>query len=337
MISNLFNRLLRPINAWITTFVIVLHGLSMWALISMDSPERSEIKRAEPKSVQLQLVTLVTLPVETPRIENKLKSQLEPPLKQQPEKEVAKPIEKIKSVLEPIRKLEHQLKNEPLNPIKEQLTLKNETMNPVSIQEIEIKNPEERSEDEQSLVALVQAMTEQLDLESADISVQELVIKESRKIVKTTAEQEQDIAALIRAVTKQFNRDQANQQREAKKQVNRKRAEQDGLQATADNKPVNFLAEKAIWLDEHEPNVNLPLLVWRSTNARSGDIFTVLLELYIDKDGYITEVQLLESSGNQVIDATATVQVRSGQLHPLQQDGMPVNGIVPMSLSYEMP
>ncbi|WP_227671566.1 TonB family protein [Psychrobacter sp. 72-O-c] len=331
----------------------------------MESPERPEIEVIEPAAIQLELVTLTTSPAKNPHAEN---PRIAPQSVRQPKPQVkkisAKPVEanSVETVkpepdlvepLKPIEPLKPEPKKEQPEPIKVQPEPKEKTKTTVSAQDNITKESEklakEMAEEEQDLVALVQAMTGQFDPEPADISGQELVIKESKKTVKATSEEEIDLAAMIRAVTAQYNRDQARQRREATKQENRKRAEQDTLQAQADkgnkkqkqadtsDKPINFATEQASWLPEHEPNTSLPLPVWRETTARSGEVFTVLLELHVDKDGYITEVQLLQSSGNQIIDAVATVQVRAGQLKPLQQNGLPVNGIVPMSLSYERP
>jgi TonB family protein len=325
----------------------------------MESPERPEIKVIEPAAIQLELVTLATLPAENPRTTKPLiaaqsERQPKPQSKKQSAEPIkAKPVETVKPALdikplEPVEPLKLEPKKEQSEPIKEQPEPKEKPKTTVSAQNNITKNPEElakeMTEEEQDFVALVQAMTGQFDPEPADISGQELVIKESRKTVKATSEEEIDLAAIIRAMAAKYSRDQARQRREAEK-----RAGQDLSQAQSDkgnkkqkqtntnDEPVDFLEEQASWLPEHEPNTSLPLLVWRETTARSGEVFTVLLELNVDKNGYVTKVRVLQSSGNQIIDAVATVQVRAGQLKPLQQNGLPVNGIVPMSLTYERP
>lgn len=180
---------------------------------------------------------------------------------------------------------------------------------------------------------------------------------------------------MIRAVTAQFNRDQAIQQHALGKQTNRKLAEQEQWriqaaneeianmlklaatqaekqiadqvaideQADKNNKAnksdeiVPFLADYGSWLDKHEPTTSVPLFMWRSIATELGDVFIVMLELHVNKEGYITEVQVLEKSGSPIIDAIATTQVRAGQLNPLQQNGKAVDAIVPMSLVYERP
>lgn len=116
------------------------------------------------------------------------------------------------------------------------------------------------TEEEQDFVALVQAMTGQFDPEPADISGQELVIKESRKTVKATSEEEIDLAAIIRAMAAKYSRDQARQRREAEK-----RAGQDLSQAQSDkgnkkqkqtntnDEPVDFWKSRPVGFPNTSP------------------------------------------------------------------------------------
>lgn len=372
MILHPFTRLSGSISAWITIFVIILHGLTVWAVISMDSPEILEAKAAKPQAIQLELVTLPkssAAATEERRAENILtKSNSVPQRLPQSEKKSAelsdtKQVEakSVNAVSEPtfskplnsIKPLSSEPKKQPSDPIKnqsnpEKTKITKETQLPVLVQKNTTKESEEiakkMTEEEQDLVALVQAMTEQVSPESTDMSTQGLVIKETRKTVRIKAEEEIDIASLIRSVTAQFNRDQARQWQEG-----RKRAGQELLQAQAgksnekrkqlnlNDEAVDFLEEQASWLDQKKPDTDLPSAIWREVTSQSGDIFTVLLELHVDKSGYITDVQLLESSGNKIVDIAAMTQVRAGQLKPFQQNERPVNGIVPMSLIYERP
>ena len=372
MILHPFTRLSGSISAWITIFVIILHGLTVWAVISMDSPEILEAKAAKPQAIQLELVTLPkssaaateerlaeniltnsnSVPQRLPQSEKKSAELSD--TKQVEAKSVnavsaptfSKPLNSIKPLRsEPKEQTPDPIKNQS-NPEKTKIT--KETQLPVLVQKNTTKESEEIAkeiaEEEQDLVALVQAMTEQVSPESTDMSTQGLVIKETRKTVRIKAEEEIDIASLIRSVTAQFNRDQARQWQEG-----RKRAGQELLQAQAsksnekrkqlnlNDEAVDFLEEQAIWLDQKKPETDLPSAIWREVTSQSGDIFTVLLELHVDKSGYITDVQLLESSGNKIVDIAAMTQVRAGQLKPFQQNERPVNGIVPMSLIYERP
>lgn len=345
MIPNAFTR---PITAWTTIFVLVLHGVTIWAVASMKSPERPQINTSEPTVIELELVTSTpALPTAKPQSA----SQPNPQLKKKSAETIklAAPVPDLVKPLEPVQPSRPESKGEQSDPIKEEpklekeAKLEKETKVTVLEPDKAIKEPEEMTE-EQNLVALVQAMTGEFDSEPVNIMEQELITKESKKTVQAMFEKDIDLDAIIRAVTAKYNRDQARQRQEAKKrdeqdrqQAQDSRSDKKQKQANVSNQPVKFATEQASWLLEHEPNTSLPLPVWRETTARSGDVFTVLLELHVDKNGYVTEVRLLQSSGNQIIDAVATVQVRAGQLNPFKQDGIPVDGIVPMSLRYERP
>lgn len=100
---------------------------------------------------------------------------------------------------------------------------------------------------------------------------------------------------------------------------------------------ADFTEEQARWLDGNKPVSDLPSALWPRTTGQSGDTFIVLLELQVDIEGIITEVKLLESSGEAFIDSTAMIQVRAGKLIPFEQQGKVVKGVVPMSFIYEKP
>ena len=369
MILHPFTRLSGSISAWITIFVIILHGLTVWAVISMDSPEILEAKAAKPQAIQLELVTLPTSTSSSEKIraENTLtKSNPAPQILPQLEKKSAELPETklleakpVKSVPEPtfskaldsVKTLNPEPKKQLSDPINKQSNpektkIKKQTQPPVLVQKNTTKESEEMTKDmaeEQDILALVQAMTEQVSPESTNMSTQGLVIKEMRKTFKVKAEEEIDIASLIRSVTAQFNRDQARQWQESRQRAGQKllqaqagKANEKQKQLNLDDEPVSFLEEQASWLDQ-KPITDLPSAIWREVTGQSGDVFTVLLALYVDKNGYITDVQLLESSGNNIIDIAAMTQVRAGQLKPFQQNKRPVNGVVPMSLIYERP
>lgn len=102
-----------PIGAGTTILVIILHGLAIWALISMESPERPEIKVIEPAAIQLELVTLATLPAENPRTTKPLiAAQSERQPKPQSKKQSAEPIK-----AKPVETVKPALDIKPLEPV----------------------------------------------------------------------------------------------------------------------------------------------------------------------------------------------------------------------------
>lgn len=349
IIMILPNPFTRPLNAWVTIFVVALHGATVWAMMSIDTPKPPEIKN-KPETIQLELITLASPPTNTPSTE----PQSKPVSEKQPVSET-----------QPIKPLETVVASAQTSSA---ATLKTETKEaPIpstTNTDVVKKSPNLESNPENSL--------------ENPSSASPLTTVESRKISNASNvsdDTEQDLSAMIRAVTAQFNRDQGRQKRALGKQTNRKLAEQEQWRIQAANEAIAnmlklaaaqaekqvtdqaaidekadknnkvnkndetapFLADYGSWLDKHEPTTSLPLLIWRSVDTELGDVFLVMLELHVNKEGYITEVQLLEPSGSPIIDAMATTQVRTGQLNPLQKDGKTVDAIVPMSLVYERP
>lgn len=343
MIPNPFTR---PINAWVTVFVVALHGATVWAMMSMDISDPPNVM-TKPKTIQIELITSKSLSADTSSTESQSKPVSQnPPISQT---QTIKSLEEAKTSVQTIS-----------------------ATTPKADEPLKAKTKESPTNLKSKVESTVEKPFDNLS------SIPPLTIVESKKITSVsnkTDDTEQDLSAMIRAVTAQFNRDKAIQKRALGKQTNRKLAEQEQWRIQAANQEIaNMLklaatqAEKQIadqaaidekadksnkvkkgkevvpfsadygsWLDKHEPTTSLPLFMWRSIATDLGDVFIVMLELHINKEGYITEVQVLEKSGSPIIDAMATTQVRAGQLNPLEQNGKAVDAIVPMSLVYERP
>lgn len=373
MVTKPFYRL---VHAWVMILVIALHGLAVWAGVSVENVERLIIKAKPSSPIQLELVTLDSatlagLANTTPDLEAQSDKVVLPKQKAEPEKEavnkkVIEPIEIIKPKKEiPIEK-ETLIEQETLaqKPITAEADLSDKTK--------PNKMPVDRSD---KVVEKNQKLTNQAKGDPINNNSKTKTEQQAQDTPNSVDGTEDDLSAMIRAVTAQFNREQAMQQRATKLQTNNKMSERAKWQAQAEeesitkilalaaeqaanqalekdietrqehvddtnadgNELIPFLEEQGSWLEEHEPITDVPLLIWRNTDARSGEVFIVLLELAVDKAGVITEVQLLESSGSAIIDAVATTQVRTGQLTPLQVDGLVVEAIIPMSLVYQRP
>lgn len=356
MILNPFTR---PISAWVTIFVVALHGATVWAMMSMDIPDRPNVM-TKPKTIQIELITSTSLSTNISSTDSQSKPVSQnPPISQT---QTIKPSEEAKTSAQTISATTSKA-DEPLKTKTKEASTNLKTDTKLTKKPLDLKSKVEGN---------VEKPVENLS------SVPSLTTVESRKITSIsnkTDDTEQDLSAMIRAVTAQFNRDQAKQQQALGKQTNRKLAEQEQWRIQAANQEIAnmlklaatqaekqiadqaaidqeadknnkikkgdeiapFLADYGSWLDKHEPITSVPLLVWRSIATELGDVFIVMLELHVNKEGYITEVQLLEPSGSPIIDAMATTQVRAGQLNPLQQNGRVVDAIVPMSLVYERP
>lgn len=210
------------------------------------------------------------------------------------------------------------------------------------------QNSSNESEAEDDLSAMIRAVTAQFNREQA-IQKRAANQQSNREISaqaqwQAQADEEAITKILALAAEQAANQDLSQNLNQDLNQEREPTADTDVENATSTNADdadndalVPFLEEQGSWLEEHQPITDVPLLIWRSTDALPGDVFIVLLELSIDKEGVITEVQLLESSGSPIIDAVATTQVRTGQLTPLQVDGFAVDAIIPMSLVYQRP
>ncbi len=353
MIPNSFISPVRPISligTWITFLVIIFHGLTVWAVMSLDSPELSKVAMPQPVPIQLELITL---PTENNNIESN--SQSEPQAQPQPEPqqqasqaEVVTPVEKVKPAPLDVDKTKateqvtSKLKEEPVE-------LTDEKSKPKKDNKSEKKN--KVAEDNKLEKENKQQETE------ANVVSQVLIIEETKVIIRSNAtDDEMSLEDRIRAITAIYNKDQARQRREGLRRDANKRQEDSRVNQEINqnrdkdkNKDKdkdkdkdraginNFVEEQASWIGDTKPIADLPLPLWLSTDAQSGDVFIVVVELQVDEKGVITEVKLLESSGSQIIDFGAMIQVRAGQLKPFQKDGVAVKGVVPMSLVYERP
>ena len=346
IIMMILNPFTRPINAWVTVLVVALHGATVWAMMSMDIPDPPNVM-TKPKTIQIELITSKSLSADTssPDSQSKPISQ-NPPISQT---QTIKPLEEAKISVQTISATTSKA-DEPLKTKTKEA--------PTNLKSKVESNVEKPLDNLSSIPPLT-------IVESRKIA----------SVSNKTDDTEQDLSAMIRAVTAQFNRDQAIQKRALGKQTNRKLTEQEQWRIQAANEEIaNMLklaaaqAEKQIadqaaidekadksnkvnknnevassladygsWLDKHEPTTSLPLFMWRSIDTELGDVFIVVLELHVNKEGYITKVQVLEPSGSPIIDLRATTQVMTGQLNPLEQNGKVVDAIVPMSLVYERP
>lgn len=104
-------------------------------------------------------------------------------------------------------------------------------------------------------------------------------------------------------------------------------------QQALSNEPVNFTANSASWASL--PSFSFPTRANR--NVSSGDTFTVMLLLRVNKQGGIDTVRVTQSSGNTIIDKEAQKQVRSGKFKPFTKNNVAVIGNVTLPVSYKVP
>lgn len=158
---------------------------------------------------------------------------------------------------------------------------------------------------------------------------------EQRSILATQAQQReaeletQKVAQAQRdaqaAINAQATKDAAEKAARAAEEAEAKKA--------ASNMPVNFTANSASWAST--PNFSFPSRAERGT--RSGDSFTVILVLRVNKQGAIESVTVAKSSGNREIDRAAKEQVTRGKFKPFTKDGAARVGNVTLPIAYQVP
>lgn len=340
--------LTRLMHVWTTIGVITLHGMAVWASISIESPKRSEIQPQNSQPIQIELLTLNPQESLAPHT-----NQTQPNVQQTLES-ATKVLETPLSVEESTRT--ETDKKQPILPTA--LDIKNR-------QKINAKSSLSNSSTAFNLDNEVNKSKAKNQSSTSDNES----VTDNRQALDST---EEDLAAMIREMTKQYNLEQAEQRRAMNRQDIQKRKDQKQWQDQADyeamtqllalataqaeklkaaqeeqnlvnndekdkNNAIPFLENQGSWLNEQPPLTGMSSLLWQNIDIRSGDLFIVLLELQVDIQGYITGVKVLETSGSPTIDAVASTQVRAGQLNPLELEGVPVNAVIPMSLVYERP
>ncbi|MGM8885832.1 energy transducer TonB [Psychrobacter sp. 1U2] len=361
----------RPVHVWVMILVIALHGLVVWAGMLTEPIERPSIKAKSSALIQLELVTLdsigsaaaetssdadpqtkkTVLPKQKVALEEKVSTAKASIVKAAEPKEAVetkqplvekKTLVENKEVTKELNTEQADLADEtnqsqPVTDNREVLAAK-ASGNPTNTDVMaSAQNSSNESEAEDDLSAMIRAVTVQFNREQA-IQKRAATQQSNRKISAQAQWQaqadEEAITKILALAAEQAANQDLNQEREPTADT-----DVDSLSNTnADDKTlIPFLEEQGSWLEKHQPITDVPLLIWRSTDAIPGDVFIVLLELSVDKEGVITEVQLLETSGSPIIDAVATTQVRTGQLTPLQVDGLAVDATIPMSLVYQRP
>lgn len=387
MISNSSSRLF---NAWVTILVIALHGITMWAVFSINSQALPVNEMKTTQIIELELVDAETLSGTESGTEfgtefsiesmsqnrSEVSSTLKADVKSKNDGQIKEgtSIDEVSEQADELETPDQSVTDKnitdqtPIDDINDQNTDNTEeenSQNNENFNENSTSSETKNQADNTNAANETSSNTERLTNSSSGDDLANGLASEDEAL-------EDDLSAMIRAVTRQYNREQAIQRRAAQSQpfwrqvqqdqeemraadqaindllslatkqavAQEERRSQQGLMdkgSVQKRKPVAFSIEQGVWAEDYEPVTSLPLQIWYRIPAAAGQQFEVLLELHVDTKGVITEVQLLESSGNPIIDATATTQVRSGQLEPLRVDGEAVEAIVPMLLVYTSP
>ena len=126
----------------------------------------------------------------------------------------------------------------------------------------------------------------------------------------------------------QAAREQAAREQAAREQAAREQAARE--QAAANNTPKSFSSSQARW--KQAPRFELPKQIEK--RVLLGEVFSLTLEVIADKQGNVTKVTVLNSSGNQAVDNATVKELKRSKLHPFTEDGLPVVGKIIIPVDY---
>lgn len=317
--------------------VIVLHALTAIGLAIVETPVPFIPKPKVLPLLEIELIASSPIEIEEPKIIEKIEIEPEPNRKVEPLSQVqnkpkpaatpkpTKPnqktsvkkesvVEKPKPVVKPIARD---------NTVNEQVITRS---NQPQTRDIDKEQQQIETQRQKQILAAQAAAREQAQ---ALARQQALAAQQAQAMAQQKVESER-LAAAARAKAAQ---DAAAQQaKDAAAQTQADKVAEAAAQA-ASNKPVNFTANSASWAST--PNFNFPSRAERG--ASSGDTFTVVLLMLVNKQGSIENVSISRSSGNREIDRAAKQQVKQGRFKPFMEGGIARVGNVTLPVSYKVP
>ena len=295
----------------VVSMVVSLHILTAVAIV-MVQPPLAVIEKEQPvEPIEIQLLSV---PVESPKpvVEKTITEPVVVPQKTVPQ---SKP------------KLAETIKPRPVTPTKP--IVKPQVNKPVEVKETKTakqapKKPPVLVESKANPITSTQVAEQQ----AYEQRQQETAAQAHAEAVRQQQAQDQKRATELAAAEAQRQAQEAQNAKAAKE------AEQRDAEAqAANNNPVSFTANSASWASL--PNFSFPSRAERG--ARSGDTFTVVLVLRVNKQGSIESVSVSKSSGNREIDRAAQQQVRQGRFKPFTKEGIARVGNVTLPIRYQMP
>ena len=302
--------------------VIALHAITGWALANVKTPDVTIAEPNEVSPLEIEMITPIikkpevveVQPTPEPVIESKPKpvATVAPQPKPEPEPQV-KPEPKVepkpKAKPEPKTKPDIKPKPEPKPPVKTQQTQ----------QEVQAKKAAEQALAEKQQQAIINAQKQ------AERQAQENAKKqEQERINAQELAKQQEIArqqALARQQAENERLAQAEKTREAA--AERARAAQEAAQAkaaAANSEPVSFSGSDASWAKE--PNFE----------GLTHEALTLNLRFRVDKQGNISNITVTGSNDRRII-REAKRRLGRSKLNPFIQNGVPVTGIVNLSIA----
>lgn len=302
--------------------VVGLHLLTALALAAIKTPELKV--EAEKNTAPIE-IELVTLPTEDPASEVEV-TEIAP--KEEP-KPQAKPVvqPKPKTPVKPVVEKKTAPKAAPKEPVKKQ-----QTQDKPKDKKIEPKVDTAAADEQRRLIAAQTKAAADAKTAAAEKAARDA---QANRDAQAQAARDAANAKAARDAAENAARAKATRDAQAKASADAKAAKEaaEKAAAAASNTPVNFTASAANWASA--PNFSFPDSAAR--RATSGETFTVVLTLRVNKQGGIDSVGVAKSSGNTRLDKEAQRQVRSGKFKPFTKNGAPVVGNVTLPVAYQVP
>lgn len=305
--------------------VIIVVGLHLLTALALAAIKTPELKVEAEKNTAPIEIELVTLPTEDPASEVEV-TEIAP--KEEP-KPQAKPVvqPKPKTPAKPVVEKKTAPKAAPKEPVKKQ-----QTQDKPKDKKIEPKVDTAAADEQRRLIAAQTKADADAKTAAAEKAARDA---QANRDAQAQAARDAANAKAARDAAENAARAKATRDAQAKAAADAKAAKEaaEKAAAAASNTPVNFTASAANWASA--PNFSFPDSAAR--RATSGETFTVVLTLRVNKQGGIDSVGVAKSSGNTRLDKEAQRQVRSGKFKPFTKNGAPVVGNVTLPVAYRVP
>lgn len=290
------------VNTATAIVVLAMHVGIAAALVNMQGPKPVVKKPEEVKPIEIQMLSM--------------QEAVEPPSAVQPEQNTPQvsqeQVAKVQSQTKPASKPEEAEKPET-KPVKQNKT------------EPEVSEPQTKSEPQVENEPIEEAPSvNKSDPEPQRQTEPETHLEIVTKIKKTPIIDDNEHQRLI----EQAAREQAAREQAAREQAAREQAARE--QAAANNTPKSFSSNQARW--KRAPRFAVPQQIEK--RVLLGEVFSLTLEVIADKQGNVTKVTVLNSSGNQAVDNATVKELKRSKLHPFTEDGLPVVGKIIIPVDY---
>ncbi|MDY3306974.1 energy transducer TonB [Psychrobacter sanguinis] len=331
------------VNTATVIAVLALHIGIAAALTHMQMPEQIVEKPEEIKPVEIQLLSLEETPEPIPKAE--LPKEVEQPTP------VPQPVlaseQPTNSETKPQTKPQNEPKPEPPpKPKSEDPKPQTKSESHAEPEPLDKPQPPNKPDPEPQLIKDIESQTKPVPESKVEpvVEPETLTTKDLTPIIDSNEHQRlieqmvREKAAQEKAAQEKAAQEKAAQERAAQEKAAQEKAAQEKVaqekvaqeKAAANNTPKSFSESQARW--KRKPKLILPQQVDR--RARLGEIFSLTLEVIVDKQGNVTKVTVTKSSGNKIVDNVTVTEVKRSKLHPFTEDNLPVVGKIILPVEY---